>query len=107
MRFSMVCSVKAALRSACWIFCTLAHEPKNLDEDCRLLPFRLIRPAVCEMAVRDAYSRPPDGKSKSTPAAQIQCVGFTKLLLKSQVDTKRLIRCIGHAEYLRLFERCA
>lgn len=56
----MVCSVKAALRSACWIFCILAHEPKKLDEDCRLLPFRLIRPAVCEMAVRDAYSRPPD-----------------------------------------------
>ena len=49
MRFSMVCSVKAALRSACWIFCTLAHELKNLDEDCRLLSFRLIRPAVCEI----------------------------------------------------------
>ena len=33
----MVCSVKAALRSACWIFCTLTHEPKNLDEDRRSL----------------------------------------------------------------------
>ena len=52
----MVCSVKAALRSACWIFCTLAHESKNLDEDCRLLPFRFIRPAVCEIRGKILWS---------------------------------------------------
>ena len=59
----MVCSVKAALRSACWIFCTLAHESKNLDEDCRLLPFRLIRPAVCEIRGKTVFGYGRNEKS--------------------------------------------